>query len=284
MAETYCGKTCAECGQKEALNCPGCKAGPGRSFGGDCELAKCVRNKSHETCDTCVSRANCGTLRGRDSMPDYRRRRMEAEAERKAAIARRAQVLGKWLWILFWLIVPSEIAGLMTNENIGGMIPALYYPGQILGALCSLAYGIILLRLADQDDDYRAAGICSLIAGFVSVLIAFIAGPGEAPGWTLLVTLPAAVVGLVGEYKELTAHAGVLGDADREQSEKWLRLRNWYIGMYGAMVGSLLALFIIPLLGALAILAAAIGLVVVSIVKLVYLYRTAKFFRAYPAT
>lgn len=28
MAETYCGKTCAECTQKEILNCPGCKAGP----------------------------------------------------------------------------------------------------------------------------------------------------------------------------------------------------------------------------------------------------------------
>ena len=49
MAETYCGKSCAECTKKEQLNCSGCKAGPGRQFGGDCELAKCVRDKGHET-------------------------------------------------------------------------------------------------------------------------------------------------------------------------------------------------------------------------------------------
>ena len=50
MAETYCGKSCEECTKKEQLDCSGCKTGPGRQFGGDCELAKCVRDKGHETC------------------------------------------------------------------------------------------------------------------------------------------------------------------------------------------------------------------------------------------
>ena len=53
MAETYCGKICAECAQKETLNCSGCKAGPGRQFGGDCKLAKCCRAKGHQECATC---------------------------------------------------------------------------------------------------------------------------------------------------------------------------------------------------------------------------------------
>ena len=282
MAETYCGKTCAECAQKETMNCPGCKTGPGRQLGGDCELAQCVRNKSHETCDTCIFRGNCGTLRGRDSMPDQRRRRIEAEQARQAAIARRAPVLGKWLWFLFWLIIPSTIASFMTHETLGGAIPALFYPGQILNALCHLAYGGILRRLASEDDEYRTAGICSLIAGGISVLVALIAGPGETPTWTLLLTLPAAVVALFGEYKEFSAHANVLRDVDRDQSEKWLMLWKWNIGLYAGMLGCMLVLFIIPLLGALAILAAAIGMVVVGIVKLVYLYSTAKRFREYP--
>ena len=282
MAETYCGKTCAQCAQKAALNCPGSKTGPGRSFGGDCELAKCVRNKSHETCDTCISRANCGTFRGRDSMPDHRLRRMEADEQRKAAIARRATVLGKWLWILFWLIVPSEIAGLMTNENVVRLIPALYYPGEILAALCHLAYGGILLRLAAEDDGYRSAGICSLIAGGVSILVALISGPGEAPAGSLLFTLPAAIVALVGEYKEFTAHSDVLADVDRELSEKWLLLWKWNIGLYGGLIGCMVVMLILPLLGALVMIASAIGLLVVGIMKLVYLYRTAQVFRAYP--
>ena len=118
MAETYCGKNCTECAQKESLNCQGCKTGPGRQFGGACELAKCVRDKGHETCETCGFKGSCGTLRSRDSMPDYRRRKIEAEETRKAAIAKRAPVLDKWLWILFWLFIPSEIGGLMANETI----------------------------------------------------------------------------------------------------------------------------------------------------------------------
>ena len=51
--------------------------------------------------------------------------------------------------------------------------------------------------------------------------------------------------------------------------------------MYGAMLGSILIIVIIPILGLLVTLAAAIGLIVVSILKLVYLYRTAKLFRDY---
>ena len=47
MAETYCGKVCRECEQKEALSCPGCKLGPGKLYGGDCELAKCCREKGN---------------------------------------------------------------------------------------------------------------------------------------------------------------------------------------------------------------------------------------------
>ena len=38
----------------------------------------------------------------------------------------------------------------------------------------------------------------------------------------------------------------------------------------------------IPILGLLVVLGSAIGMIVVSILKLVYLYRTAKLFREYP--
>ena len=81
MAETYCGKLCDECTKKEQLNWSGCKTGPGRQFGGDCELAKCIRDKGHETCETCGFKGNCGTLRSRESMPDYRIRKIEADSD-----------------------------------------------------------------------------------------------------------------------------------------------------------------------------------------------------------
>lgn len=282
MAETYCGKTCAECTQKELLNCQGCKAGPGRQFGGDCELAQCVRGKGHETCGTCGFKGNCGTRRSRENMPDYRRRKIEAEEQRKAAVAKRAPILGKWLWILFWLIIPSTIGSLMTHETVVEFAPALYIPGQVLNAMVSVAYGLILVKLASEEDRYRTAGICALVAGGVSILIAVISRAAENPTWTLLVSIPAAVVSFVGEYNEYMAHSTVLTGVDNELSEKWEKLWKWYIGLFCAMIGSILVMLIIPILGALVILAAAIGTIVVSIMKLVYLYRTAKIFREYP--
>ena len=64
MAETYCGKSCVECPRKEELSCPGCKMGPGKQFNGQCELAKCARDKGHETCESCIFRGNGGTGMG----------------------------------------------------------------------------------------------------------------------------------------------------------------------------------------------------------------------------
>ena len=282
MAETYCGKNCAECSKREKLNCQGCKAGPGRQFGGDCELAKCVRDKGHETCETCGFKGNCGTLRSRESMPDYRIRKIESKKMRKAAIAKRAPVLGKWLWIIFWLVIPSSIGSIMSHETTAKILPGLLMPGQIINAICSLTYGAILLKLGSEEDRYRTAGICALIAGGVSAVVAIITGTAEEATWTLLFTLPAAVVAMVGEYNEYMAHSAVLSGVDNELSEKWEVLWKWYIGLFLSMFGCIIVMLIAPVLGAIAILGCAIGTVVVSILKLVYLYRTAKIFREYP--
>ena len=282
MAETYCGKSCMDCSQKVALNCPGCRTGPGRYIGGDCDLAKCVRGKGHETCETCGFRVNCGTLRSRDYMANYRLRRIEAEEARKAAIARRAVVLGKWLWILFWLIIPSTIGSIMSNETTAKILPGLLMPGQIINAICSLTYGVILLKLGSEEDRYRTAGICALIAGASSALSAIINGGSDGATWILIFTIPAAIVAIVGEHNEYMAHSAVLSAVDNELSEKWEVLWKWYIGLFLGMFGCLIIMLIIPILGAIGIIGAAIGTVVVSILKLVYLYRTAKIFREYP--
>ena len=282
MAETYCGKSCEECTKKEQLNCPGCKAGPGRQFGGDCELAKCVREKGHETCETCGFKGNCGSLRSRDNMPDYRIRKIEAERMRKEAVAKRAPFLGKWLWMIFWLIIPSTIGSLMANETTAKILPGLFMPGQIINAICSLTYGAILLKLGSEEARYRTAGICALIAGGVSAVVAIITGSAEEAVWTLLFTLPAAVVAMVGEYNEYMAHSAVLSGVDNELSEKWELLWKWYIGLLLGMFGCIIVMLITPILGAIAILGCAIGTGVVGILKLVYLYRMAKIFREYP--
>lgn len=283
MAETYCGKSCGECPQKEELDCPGCRTGPGREFGGDCELARCVREKGHETCGTCLNQSRCGTWQGRNHMTDSRRRKQEAQEARDRLLAQRAPVLGKWLWLLFWLIVPNTISGLLNQEFVTNALPWLRIPGSLLNTGCLLAYGLILMQLGSLEEGYRTAGICSLTAAAVNLLIPFFTGSGETPPWTLILTLPAAAIGLYGEYREFMAHSAVLTGVDSSLAENWEKLWKWYIGVFAALFGGLLVTFMIPILGLLVVLGSAIGMIVVSILKLVYLYRTAKLFREYPA-
>lgn len=277
MAETYCGKSCVDCTKKETLHCAGCKAGPGRRFSGDCKLAQCVREKGHETCETCGFQGNCSTLKRRDEMPDLRIRRLKEEQRKKDANARKAPVLGKWLWLIFWLIIPSAIGSIMAHESTVKLLPELEMPGQIIEAICTLTYGAILLKVSTEEYRYQPAGICALAAGAFSVVSVF------AGDRTSIFAVPVAVIAVVGEYHEYMAHSAVLADVDSELSWKWEELWKWYIGLELGMFGCFFVMLITPVFGALAFLGCAIGTLVVSIVKLIYLYRTAVIFRAYPA-
>lgn len=278
MAETYCGKNCAECTYKEALSCPGCAAGPGKRYYTECDLAKCCADKGHSTCDTCQLQSHCGTYRGKERMPEHRIREREAEQAIRDRLAERSPILGKWLWILFWLVIPSNLASLMTNENVAAVIPSLFIPGVVLQGVTVLVYGLILLRLGNMEERYKPAAICCLVSGLVPALLLLLVG-NQAGNWTLLLTIPATIVGMVGKYNEFMAHSEVLQDMDMELSEKWEMLWKWYIGCYAAVIGSLLLVVIVPVLGLLVTLAAAIGIIVIDILQMVYLYKTAKLFR-----
>lgn len=287
MAETYCVKTCESCSQKEALNCPGCKAGPGRLLQGTCEIAQCCRSKGHETCLTCTTKPYCGKFSGRANMPEYFARKQRTAQEHKDMVARRAPFLGKWLWLLFWLVVPSEIAGLMTNDTVAGWFPALLVPGQILTAVTLIAYGGILWVLREEDERYRTAAKCTFASAVLSVITLLIGSAEALSGIVVILTLGNGVVAMFGEYNEYTAHATVTNILDSHLSEQWDNLWKWYIGTFAATLGSaVLAIVVAAMqLGLLAILlmlamvAAAIGTAVVGILKLVYLYRTAQLFR-----
>lgn len=275
MSETYCGKSC-----EEKLECPGCKAGPGKYWSCACELAKCCKEKGHEACDTCSFKETCETLRERENIPEYRLKKRVEEVDRKARIVQKAAFLGKWLWILFWLVIPGSLGSFMTVEGIVKLFPAFNLPGQVINILCSAAYGLILLNLFSAHDNYRISGICCLVTTAVSAVVLGVSGGSDA-SWALILTIPASIVGLVGEYHEYIAHAGVLRDVDAILSQDWRNLWKWYIRMMAAIIGSIIVMLIVPPLGFVGVLVSAIGIVVVSIMKLVYLYRTAKAFRQY---
>lgn len=279
MAETYCGKTCAECADKEALQCPGCKLEPGRPLTGDCSLARCCREKGHETCATCTSCGHCYTHYNRHQMPQRRQKERQLALERQQAIARKAPILGKWLWILFWLVVPSTIFSLLAEDSITGSGSGVNLWGNILLCACNLVYGGILLRLASQESNFSTAGLCMIVSSLISGILK-VCFLGDPPGWTLVMTLPAAIVALVGAYMEFHGYAETLAGLDEDLRERWLKLWKWTVGAMAVMIGSLLIILIIPILGLLLTLAGAIATIITSVMKLVYLYQTAQTFRA----
>ena len=78
-------------------------------------------------------------------------------------------------------------------------------------------------------------------------------------------------------------HTDVLRDVDRALSDKWFKLWKWYIGTFLGMIAGTVLAVIIPLIGMIVVLASTIGTLVVSIVKIVYVYKMSKAFQNYPA-
>lgn len=183
--------------------------------------------------------------------------------------------LGKWLWYYFILIVPSIIAGIFGAIS---SVPALVLVGNIISLAVSVATIVILVILGQYDKNYKTAGLLQ-IPVFVVSLIETIAFGSEVPLWYSGISLVAALVGLYGTYLEFKTHAYVTATVDPMLSANWMKLWKW---MMICMIVSICSVFLIliPIIGILIMVAGLIGLVVCSIIKLVYLYRTAKLFQA----
>ncbi len=189
---------------------------------------------------------------------------------------------GKWLWILFWLLVPGLIASVMTSDMVLPTYPQLYLPGIILEYISSAAYGAILFKLGTECAFYRTSGICTLLGVAFSVASELLVSTNAdlaMASFALLFTLPGLIIGLVGEYNEYKGHETILGGLFRELSERWARLWRWYLGSIIAILGGSVLASISGSLGALLALGGTLVMTVVSIMKWVYLYRTAAFFR-----
>lgn len=270
MEQTYCKKNCGQCGYKAELNCPGCKEGPGRPVMGQCEIARCVQEKGYENCDKCGYMTNCFRRTSRVDTPAVLR-------------GNRSAFLSKWMMVLFLLFIPNRIGNFLTEDFVVSAAPGLYFVGEIIVIVSRIAYGAVLLKMNRVAQGYSTAGVCTILTMVIYGLVTFLVGTAEPPVWAALLIFVSAIVGLVAEYHEYMGHATVLYGVNQELSGKWRTLWSWNIGLFvGVWVCTVLAV-LIPLLGALGLLGSAIGLLVVSIMKLVYLWQSAQYFKTYRA-
>lgn len=194
-------------------------------------------------------------------------------------VTQKALFLGKWIRILFWIIIPITLADLMTINIVALRFPLLYLIGLILKFVCPIVYGLIILKMSSENGHYHTSGLCYLVVAVINVIAAF--SPSRDMQALLILTLPATVIGLVAKYHEFRGHAEVLCDVDADLSEKWIILWKRYISIIGIMLGCSILMMIAPIIGSLLLFVAAIGMIVVSVLQLVYLYKSGKAFREY---
>lgn len=200
----------------------------------------------------------------------------QMQTERKPGV--NVALLAKWMRILFWLIIISTAANLLTSENVTNAAPPLASAGQILNIAANVAYGVVLLKIASESMNYRNSAICRFITAAVAIAVIPISDNTES-FIAIPVVILSIVMDMVGEYYEFMGHAEVLRGADRTLSYKWLTLWKWYIGTFLGMIGGTVLAVMIPLIGLIVVLASTVGTLVISIVKIVYIYKTAGVFR-----
>lgn len=96
-----------------------------------------------------------------------------------------------------------------------------------------------------------------------------------------LLSFPVMILAFYGEYSEYMGHSELICALDEEMAVKWKRLWKWFVYSFGLMISSVLLVMLNGMLGITALLVGTIGTLIVSVMKLTCLYRTAKIFREY---
>lgn len=274
--ESICGKQCSKCEYREKFECKGCRQGPGKKYSGSCQVAWCCHNAKLSSCQECTAKSGCSK---RINEPLKRKMNMDAALERQALIEKCAGPLGKWLWISFWLVIPSLLGDILSMEVMSKSLPWLNLPGKIMSIAGNLCAILILLHLSSLTEFFRKAGRWLLVGTVLQLVTMIFSGDGENILWSLL-NIPINLIILVGNYNKFCAYSKVLDKIDAEMAESWVQFRKWYCWIHGAFWASILLMLMGMLLALLTLLASAVAMVILSIAELVKLYHTAKLFRS----
>lgn len=217
-----------------------------------------------------------------------------------------APTLAKWLMVLFWLGIASVICnGLENTIKLPKYVPVM---GRVLSAatyLISLLQILTAWKMRKAERKFRVLALihaASVIALAITQVTlggvdpAVVASDRTQTGGVLALAAVLLVVTLgltaVMYYLEMTALHNVTRYVDEALAEKWLKLRAWIIGLTAATLAAILLEILIagdPFaylygLGTLVLLLAlpsSLGLIVCSVMHMVYLYRAAKLFKTH---
>ena len=267
MLESYCLKSCADCGK-----CTGCRSG---AYVARCDIAKCCREKNHENCDSCTRGITCPTRSTRDRMPQKIHDQDRREAERLAAKRANAGVMAKWVSTIFWCGIAAIAVGLLSFLEKG--MPAIRWVELGARAVLNLVIAYGYWQMKDVDDGFRTYAILALIThGLSSVHTALQEGPLRTA-----ITIPVFIVCVITFRMQYLTFRDALSGIDGGMAYKWLRQWNLFKISLLAMGAGLLFSIILSLLGLVIILGGIGVLLFVMIREYVYLYQTAQICRSF---
>lgn len=264
MAESYCLKSCAECGL-----CTGCRGG---AYAARCEISKCCKEKNHESCESCTRTASCPTRWGRDQMPRKLELQDRRAAERLERNRAHAAVIARWTNLIFWCMIAMNAVSLLGFFE--DRVPVLRWIGLGLSAVQILFVSYCYLQMKEVDANFGTVAVLRVIAQGISTLVSVFMTRESALQTLILVVT--AVVALIEVKFQTETFRDVLSGISTELSEKWERQWGLYkIALY-ILLGGLVSCLILSVWG-LAVVIAGIGvLIFVFIREYVYLYQTAK--------
>lgn len=268
-SNTWCGRSCEACHYQQVLDCPGCKEGPGNPHHCDCSIARCCYGRGQKRCAACPNYGVCSLLTTADSIAQQREQNHRAEEALYDSYYKQAFFIRKWLWIMLFIGIFAELVELLEITPLI-KIPAVFQVCSILVQAGVLIHGLILVRITRESDRFKTAGILYIICSGLGCLgLCF----ENLPPLLALIILPLHYIAI---YQESKGFAEILSPFSMELSEKWQYLWRIYKWILCLMVGALV-------LGRLFSAIAAIGAIlldfIVSIIRFVFLYRTARFYR-----
>ena len=192
-----------------------------------------------------------------------------------------AMMMSRKMKILFVLAVIYAVASALTR-NFNSDKTLLEFAAGIVGNVCNIAYGIILILMEKGCRRYWRAGMTLLVSAEIMLLTDIFADTPmldnlPAASFAFAAAFGALIVMLYATYSEYKAHSEVMTELGSPLAKKWITLWSYTITGYVLMFFAGVMLMGYILFFALILTAVSgIMLLVTSIVRFVYLYKTMK--------
>ncbi len=189
------------------------------------------------------------------------------------------QKCARYFSYLFWMVIPREIGGILVNQNINGGNKTIFIIGTVISIVQCVASAFFLWQLQTEDTRYKTGSILYLAMTVVRML-SLLLPAAQSIGGSLCLAIINVVISIFYSTNFYSANSDILEKPSPELSERWLKIKKYYLIAIGLTTGSLVLLFI-PIISVITALVGAVMAIVVAIMELIALYKSARACREY---